>query len=99
MTSLSSRAHHKPLDFGAHGVKGSVDQDGKLIALNFHQTRHGYVTLTTVSPCIMRLKQTAHCLKPTSLKPGLLSLDTGLPARMLSSREYHSKPFTHEYTF
>jgi hypothetical protein len=133
-----------------------VDQDGKLIALNFYHPRHGYVTLTTAdpfpeserynpstvrayraalatltgcglvfdnaiterenflledaiprtrltfansSPCIMRLKQTAHFLKPISLKPGLLSLDTGLHGRMLSSLKYHSKPFTHEYAF
>ncbi len=40
----------KPLDFGGHGVMGSVDRDGRLIALNTLHPAHGYMTLTTAAP-------------------------------------------------
>ena len=38
----------KPLDFGLDGVIGSVDANGRLIAL-IHP-RHGFVTLTAADP-------------------------------------------------
>ncbi len=41
---------HKPADFGAGGVTGSLDADGRIIALNFYHAAHGYVTLTTADP-------------------------------------------------
>ncbi len=40
----------KPRDFGANGINGSVDQQGRIIALNFFHAEHGYVTLTTADP-------------------------------------------------
>jgi hypothetical protein len=40
----------KPLDFGCDGVMGSVDADGRLIALNTFHEQFGYVTLTTADP-------------------------------------------------
>ena len=40
----------KPLDFGGHGVTGSVDEYGRLIALNTFHPVHGYVTLTVAPP-------------------------------------------------
>lgn len=40
----------KPLDFGGEGVTGSVNADGRLIALNFYHPQQGYVTLTSAEP-------------------------------------------------
>lgn len=40
----------KPADFGADGITGSLDADGRIIALNFYHAAHGYVTLTTADP-------------------------------------------------
>ncbi len=40
----------KPLDFGSEGVTGSVNSDGRIIALNFYHPQHGYVTLTSALP-------------------------------------------------
>lgn len=40
----------KPLDFGGGGVNGSVDSQGRMIALNFYHPVQGYVTLTTAEP-------------------------------------------------
>jgi hypothetical protein len=40
----------KPLDFGGSGITGSVDADGRLIALNTLHEQFGYVTLTTADP-------------------------------------------------
>ena len=40
----------KPLDFGLDGVIGSVDANGRLIALNTFHPRHGFVTLTAADP-------------------------------------------------
>lgn len=40
----------KPLDFGGSGVTGSVNADGRIIALNFYHPQHGYVTLTSADP-------------------------------------------------
>ncbi|MCI0710184.1 MAG: glycoside hydrolase family 125 protein [Chloroflexi bacterium] len=36
----------KPLDFGGEGVTGSVDINGRLIALNAYHPQEGYVTFT-----------------------------------------------------
>jgi uncharacterized protein len=47
---LDPAAGYKPLDFGGEGVTGSVDRDGRLIALNTRHPEHGYVTLTTAEP-------------------------------------------------
>src|SRR5690606_1858917 len=41
---------YKPLDFGAGGITGSVNQDGRLIALNTYHPLHGYITLSSVPP-------------------------------------------------
>ena len=40
----------KPVDFGANGINGSVDAQGRIIALNFYHPEHGYVTLTSADP-------------------------------------------------
>jgi len=50
MTQLDNRAPYKPLDFGAYGVTGSIDRDGRMIALNSYHPQHGYVTLTCIPP-------------------------------------------------
>lgn len=42
--------HYKPADVGADGVTGSLDADGRIIALNFYHAVYGYVTLTTADP-------------------------------------------------
>lgn len=49
MDALNPAAGYKPLDFGNGQVTGSIDQDGRLIALNAYHAEHGYVTLTTAS--------------------------------------------------
>lgn len=43
-------SHWKPLDFGAGGLTGSMDADGRIIALNCYDPVHGYVTLTSAQP-------------------------------------------------
>ncbi len=40
----------KPLDFGANGINGSLDWNGRIIALNWYHPQHGYVTLTSADP-------------------------------------------------
>ncbi len=40
----------KPLDFGARGVTGSVNFDGRLVSINLYHAEHGYVTLNAVPP-------------------------------------------------
>jgi hypothetical protein len=40
----------KPLDFGMNGLTGSIDTDGRLIALNSYHERYGYITLTASDP-------------------------------------------------
>jgi hypothetical protein len=40
----------KPLDFGGGGITGSVDAEGRLIALNSFHEQSGYVTLTAADP-------------------------------------------------
>lgn len=42
--------HFKPLDFGAEGINGSIDRDGRLIALNCFHDQYGYITLTSAAP-------------------------------------------------
>jgi hypothetical protein len=49
MTVLNSHAGYKPLDFGADGITGSVNRDGRIIALNCYHPQHGYVTLTSAA--------------------------------------------------
>jgi uncharacterized protein len=49
-TPLDPAAGYKPLDFGGEGITGSIDRDGRLIALNMRHPEHGYVTLTTAAP-------------------------------------------------
>lgn len=48
--TLDPKAGYKPLDFGADGLSGSVNQDGRIIALNGYHPEHGYVTMTSVPP-------------------------------------------------
>lgn len=40
----------KPADFGGEGVTGSLDADGRLIALNSYHPEQGYITLTAAEP-------------------------------------------------
>lgn len=40
----------KPLDFGGGGINGSLDANGRIIALNFYHPEYGYVTLTSADP-------------------------------------------------
>ncbi|MEL6408499.1 MAG: hypothetical protein AAFR81_29295, partial [Chloroflexota bacterium] len=40
----------KPLDFGGGGVNGSINLDGRFIAINSYHPEHGIVTLTSVPP-------------------------------------------------
>jgi uncharacterized protein len=40
----------KPLDFGGNGINGSLDANGRIIALNFYHPEYGYVTLTSADP-------------------------------------------------
>ncbi|MCZ2096718.1 MAG: glycoside hydrolase family 125 protein [Anaerolineae bacterium] len=40
----------KPLDFGADGTIGSLDANGRVVALNTYHPQHGFVTLTTADP-------------------------------------------------
>jgi len=40
----------KPLDFGADGTIGSLDTNGRVVALNTYHPQHGFVTLTTADP-------------------------------------------------
>ncbi|MCC7450041.1 MAG: glycoside hydrolase family 125 protein [Anaerolineae bacterium] len=50
MTELWEANGYKPLDFGADGITGSVDRNGRIIALNCYHPQHGYVTLTSALP-------------------------------------------------
>jgi len=50
MTELWEANGYKPLDFGADGITGSVDRNGRIIALNCYHSQHGYVTLTSAPP-------------------------------------------------
>lgn len=50
MTVLDARAGQKPLDFGDKGVVGSIDSDGRIIALNTCHTHAGMVTFTVADP-------------------------------------------------
>ncbi len=50
MTDLWESHGYKPLDFGADGVTGSVDQNGRILALNCYHPQYGYVTLTSAPP-------------------------------------------------
>ena len=43
-------SHWKPLDFGADGITGSMDAEGRIIALNTYDPVHGYITLTSAEP-------------------------------------------------
>lgn len=40
----------KPLDFGRGGIMGSINRQGRLIALNAYHPEHGVVTMTSASP-------------------------------------------------
>ncbi len=49
--SLTERPENfKPLDFGANGINGSLDWNGRIIALNWYHPQHGYITLTSADP-------------------------------------------------
>lgn len=41
---------YKPLDFGGKGINGSVNRDGRIIAINFYHPIYGYATLTSAPP-------------------------------------------------
>ena len=40
----------KPLDFGGGGITGSINLDGRFIAINTAHPEHGYVSLTSAPP-------------------------------------------------
>jgi len=48
--ALNLTAGYKPLDYGAGGVNGSIDRDGRITAISAYHPVHGYVTLTAASP-------------------------------------------------
>lgn len=50
MTSPAAVDHRKPLDFGGDGLTGSVDAQGRLIAVNTYHAAYGYATLTAAEP-------------------------------------------------
>lgn len=41
---------YKPLDFGTGRVNGSINQDGRIIAVNTYDQQTGYITLTSAPP-------------------------------------------------
>ncbi len=41
---------YKPLDFGGNGIAGSINRDGRIIAVNAYHAEHGYMTLTSAPP-------------------------------------------------
>ena len=41
---------YKPLDFGGGGLNGSINREGRMIAINTYHPDQGYVTLTSVAP-------------------------------------------------
>lgn len=47
---LNRELSYKPLDFGNGLVAGSVNDQGRLVALNTYHPEHGYVTLTNMRP-------------------------------------------------
>ena len=40
----------KPLDFGGGGITGSINLDGRFIAINTYHPEHGYIALTSIPP-------------------------------------------------
>lgn len=50
LRKLDPAAGVKPLDFGGGAVTGSVNADGRIIAINTYDTHYGYVTLTSAAP-------------------------------------------------
>ena len=50
LRQLDPQQGTKPLDFGRVGLAGSVNLDGRLIALNSYHPQHGYITLTSIPP-------------------------------------------------
>lgn len=40
----------KPLDFGGGGITGSINLNGRFIAINTYHPEHGYITLTSIPP-------------------------------------------------
>lgn len=50
MRRLDAAEHYKPLDFGGGGITGSINQHGRIIALNIYHPEQGYVTLTSAPP-------------------------------------------------
>lgn len=47
---LNLNNNYKPLDFGTNGLTGSINQDGRIIAVNTFHPEHGYITLSSVPP-------------------------------------------------
>lgn len=50
LRQLDPQQGTKPLDFGGGGITGSVNLDGRLIAINTYHPEHGYITLTSIPP-------------------------------------------------
>lgn len=50
LRQLDPKQGTKPLDFGGGGITGSVNLDGRLIAINTYHPEHGYITLTSIPP-------------------------------------------------
>lgn len=47
---LNAEQGYKPLDFGGGAITGSMNQEGRIIALNTYHPQHGYITLTSAPP-------------------------------------------------
>lgn len=50
LRQLDPKQGTKPLDFGGGGITGSVNLDGRFIAINTYHPEHGYITLTSIPP-------------------------------------------------
>lgn len=68
----------KPLDFGADGITGSLNADGRLIALNAPHPVHGYITLTSAAPFTEADRY--HPARVRAYRAGLVHLDGFGPA-------------------
>jgi uncharacterized protein len=50
ISTLNPQQGYKPLDFGGEGINGSIDRDGRILAINSYHAEHGYIMLTSALP-------------------------------------------------
>lgn len=43
-------AHDKPLDFGAGGLTGSINREGRIVSINAYHPEYGYITVSSTPP-------------------------------------------------